>query len=119
MGIRKDQLDSFYAGMKALKSTQPDQIEGFHSLLKASTKNGALDYQTKELISVAIACYSRCEYCIAYHVHCALKAGIESEKILEAGMVAVLFGGGPAMAYISTVLNDCVKEFIDMDNVLR
>ena len=115
MGLRTRQLNQFYDGMKELKKTLPDQIDGFNTLLKAELNNGCLDLKTKELISVAIACHARCEYCIVYHVYAAIKAGAGAEEILEAGMVSVVFGGGPAMSYVATILQDCIKEFSECE----
>lgn len=71
----------------------------------------SVDVKTKELISVAIAAYNRCEYCIVYHVYKAFEAGATKEEILDAAMVAVAFGGGPSMVYTSTLLKDSIKEF--------
>ncbi len=111
MGKRKKQLNEFYTGMKKVNEVYPDQIAGFNGLLKSSVKDGALNHKTKELISVAVSCYSKCEYCIAYHVYSSFKAGANAKEIMEAGMTAVLFGGGPAMAYSATALRECVDEF--------
>lgn len=80
-------------------------------LLGASYEPGAIDLKTKELISVAIGCYNRCEYCIVYHSYKALEAGATPEEIREAAMVSVAFGGGPSMAYSVTLLADCINEF--------
>ncbi|EKN41076.1 4-carboxymuconolactone decarboxylase, partial [Clostridium botulinum CFSAN001627] len=49
-------------------------------------------------------------YCISAHVKNALAAGLTREQIIEAGTVAMAFGGGPAMAYSSTVLIDALNE---------
>lgn len=94
-----------------MSSGNPEQMAGFNALLKSSIKNGALDYKIKELICVAISCYARCDYCIAYHVHSAFKASANAQEIMEAGMVSVLFGGGPSMAYTVTSLKECIEEF--------
>ena len=111
MGLRRKQLDDFYNGMKKINKTIPDQLLGFNTLLNTSTQETTLDLKTKELICVAIACYTRCEYCIAYHVHVALKVGAKPEEILDSAMTSVLFGGGPTISYISTVLLECIEEF--------
>ena len=113
MGLRREQLNDFYSGMKKMNKIIPDQLSGFNTLLKTSMQKTSLDLKTKELISVAVACYSRCEYCIAYHVHRAFKAGARKEEILDAAMVAVLFGGGPTISYISTAILECIEEFKD------
>lgn len=80
-------------------------------LLGAAYEPKHLDLKTKELMSVAIGCYNRCEYCIVYHSYKALEAGASKEEILEAAMVSVAFGGGPSMAYTVTLLQECIDEF--------
>ena len=65
----------------------------------ASLKSGALETKTKELIALGIAITARCEGCIAYHVHDAMKAGANKEEIIETVSVAILMGGGPSVVY--------------------
>lgn len=113
MGKRREQLNEFYRGMKELNKTNPDQINGFNVLLNSELKDGILNVKTKELISVSIACFTRCEYCIVYHVYKAIKCGASAEEIQEAAFVSVVFGGGPSIAYIATVLRECLVEFED------
>lgn len=108
---RKEQLDSFLGGLQSVGKEAPDAVNAFMGLLKASYAPGTVDVKTKELISVAIACYNRCEYCIVYHVSEALKAGASREEIIESAMVSVAFGGGPSMAYSVTVLKETLDEF--------
>ncbi|MCM8806333.1 MAG: carboxymuconolactone decarboxylase family protein, partial [Candidatus Omnitrophica bacterium] len=65
-----------------------------------------------ELIAVGIAVTIRCSYCIGIHVEKAFKAGATEEEILEAGMVSVLMGGGPAYTYLTDLVEaiKMVKE---------
>lgn len=107
----REMFNAFTGGLKNLAKTNGDQVRGFMNLLNVCYKPGALDVKTKELISVAIAVYSRCEYCIAFHVHKALEAGANREEMVEAAMVAVAFGGGPSMAYSVSLLIDSINEF--------
>lgn len=112
MGKRRDQLNAFYAGMKETNKRLPAQMKGFNMLHASLINNeGVLDKKAKELMSVAIACYARCENCIVTHVYQALKCNATEEEILEAGMVAVLFGGGPTIGFVATVLSESVSEF--------
>lgn len=104
-------LNGFVGGLEGLAGTNPDNVEAFMGLLGASYEPNAMDLKAKELISVAIGCFSRCEYCIVYHCYKAFEAGATKEEILEAAMVAVAFGGGPAMAYTVTLLKECIDEF--------
>ncbi len=107
----REMLNSFVGGLGTLGETNGQAVEAFMGLLGAAYEPKAVDVKTKELISIGIACYNRCEYCIVYHAYKAFEAGATKEEILEASMVAVAFGGGPAMAYTVTLLQACIKEF--------
>lgn len=104
-------LNSFKEGIGAISETNKESVEAFMALLNTGYKEGALTTKTKELISVAIGVYNRCEYCIVCHTYAALELGATREEIMEAAMVAVGFGGGPSMAYSATLLKDCIDEF--------
>lgn len=104
-------LNDFVGGLGALGETNGEMVGAFMGLLGAAYAPSALDVKSKELISVAIGCYNRCDYCIVYHSYKAFEAGATKEEILEAAMVSVAFGGGPSMAYSVTLLADCIKEF--------
>jgi AhpD family alkylhydroperoxidase len=82
----------------------PGPLGGFANLHKAATASGLLDAKIKELIALAIAVAMRCESCIAYHVHDALKAGANHAEVLETLGVAVMMGGGPATMYACDAL---------------
>ena len=85
--------------MKELGTKIPDTMKGFNDLHKASTADGVLPSKTKELIALGIAITVRCDGCIAFHVHDALKAGATSQEVIETIGVAILMGGGPALVY--------------------
>lgn len=107
----RELLNDFMNGLAETGNTNGEQVNAFMALLGASYKPMAMDLKTKELISVAIGVYSRCEYCIAFHVFKALEAGASREEIMEAAMVAVAFGGGPSMAYCVTLAREAIAEF--------
>jgi AhpD family alkylhydroperoxidase len=98
-------------GLQEVAKTNRDQVNSFMGLLGSAYKAGTVDVKTKELISVGISAYNRCEYCIVFHVYKALEAGATREEIMEAAMVAVAFGGGPSMAYTVSLLKDSIDEF--------
>lgn len=77
----------------------PGPIGDFARLHRDATAAGALPAKFKELAALGIAVAIRCENCIAYHVHDALKAGASRAEILEVLGVAVMMGGGPATMY--------------------
>ena len=85
--------------MEKLGVAIPEVMQGFGALHQASLKSGALDGKTKELIALGIAITVRCDGCICYHVHDAMKAGASNEEIAETISVAILMGGGPSVVY--------------------
>lgn len=107
----RQMLQDFSGGLEALANTNGAQVEAFMNLLGAAYEPDALDLKTKELISIGVAIYNRCEYCIVFHTYNALQAGATRKEIIEAAMVAVAFGGGPSMAYSVTLLKDSIDEF--------
>ncbi len=96
--------------MGKLGKVIPVAMTGFSQLHKASIADGVLDSKTKELIALGIAITVRCDGCIAFHVHDALKAGATKEEISETIGVAVLMGGGPSVVYGCEAL-EAVEQF--------
>ena len=107
----RQMLNDFKNGLSSLGETNGENVNAFMNLLGTNYAEGAISTKTKELISIGIATYNRCEYCIVFHSYKALEAGATREEILEAAMVSVAFGGGPTMAYTVTLLKDCIDEF--------
>lgn len=85
--------------MEELGTKIPNTMKAFGDLHAASTEPGALCSKIKELIALGIAITVRCDGCIAFHVHDAVKAGASSEEVMETIGVAVTMGGGPAVVY--------------------
>lgn len=85
--------------MGKLGKETPGTMQAFGQLHAESAAEGALSGKVKELMSLAIAVTVRCDGCIAFHVHDALKAGATKPEVAEAIGVAILMGGGPAVMY--------------------
>ena len=77
----------------------PGPVGGFARLHKEAIAAGQLGAKFKELIALGIAVALRCEDCVAYHVHDALKVGATRAEIVETLGVAMMMGGGPAAMY--------------------
>ena len=108
----RDILNDFMNGVNTISKDEGMTVQAFMSLQNAAFEASALDVKTKELISVGIAAYNRCKYCIVVHVYNAYQAGATRQEILDAAMVAAGgFGAGPSMAYSSTYLLAAVTEF--------
>lgn len=106
----RDHMEKFNQTTPKMAECIPDVMKAFGQLHQASAAEGALSTKHKELISVAIAVVIRCEPCIAFHVHDALKAGATRQEIAEAIGVAIGMGGGPAVAYGAAAMR-AVDEF--------
>ena len=100
--------------MSELETKLPETMKGFNDLHKASVSDGILPAQTKELIALGIAITVRCDGCIAFHVHDALKAGASSEEIMETISVAILMGGGPALVYGCEAM-EALEQFVVLE----
>jgi AhpD family alkylhydroperoxidase len=85
-------------------------MAAFGQLHKAAVNEAALSLKVKELIALAIAVSARCEGCIAFHTHDALRAGASRPEILEALGVAILMGGGPSAMYACEAL-EALEQF--------
>ncbi len=96
--------------MNKLGKEIPGPMSGFAQLHQRAVAKGALSTKTKELIALAIAITVRCDGCISFHVHNALKAGAIREEIVETIGVALFMGGGPSAVYGSEAL-EALEQF--------
>lgn len=94
-----EHLNTLQRLMGELSQEVPATMEGFSELHTSSIAAGALSAKMKELIALGIAITVRCDGCISFHVHDALKAGAVRAEILETIGVAILMGGGPSVVY--------------------
>lgn len=74
-------------------------MSAFTRLNSEALSPGTLDAKTKQLIALGIGIAARCEGCIAYHVHDAIRAGASRQDILETIGVSIMMGGGPAVVF--------------------
>ncbi len=95
--------------MGELGTEIPNTLQAFQGLHKAAVAPNALSTKHKELVALGIAIAVRCDGCIAYHIHDALKAGATREEIVETLGVAVLMGGGPAVVYACEAMEALVQ----------
>ncbi|MHB1709263.1 MAG: carboxymuconolactone decarboxylase family protein [Thermoplasmataceae archaeon] len=105
-----DKLQEIQNLMKYLGSEVPENMNAFGSFIQSVQKDGKLSLKVKELISIALSVSSQCEWCIPYHTRMALQNGATEDEILEAGMVAVLMYGSPALMHMIP-LKKAIDEF--------
>ena len=110
----KNDYPALYEHLQQLSAKLARDLRGpmsaFARLNGATTAPGALDAKTKQLIALGIGITSRCEGCIAYHVHDAVRAGATRQEILETLGISILMGGGPAVVYASEAL-EALEQF--------
>jgi AhpD family alkylhydroperoxidase len=93
-----DQSD--FALIPALKQLAPREIDAFFRFDHAAFRaDGAIPPKIRELIAVAVALTTQCEYCIDVHTNRAIGAGASREELAEAAVVAAAVRAGGALAH--------------------
>jgi AhpD family alkylhydroperoxidase len=85
--------------MKRVSKELAGPVSAFAQLRRESLADGALSRKHKELIALGVAIAARCDACIAYHVHDAMRAGATRQEVVETIGVAMMMDGGPATMY--------------------
>lgn len=111
MNKTREKLKDINSLMEKLKEDYPSEINSFIRFMNKAETGKALSMREKELINVGLAVAAQCEWCIAIHVKHAAEAGASRDELIEAGFMAVIMHGGPALMYIIPLL-DAVDEFI-------
>ncbi len=93
-------LEEIEALLEKLGKEHPKEISAFSRFLRETLDNKALTTREKELIALALGISAGCEWCIYLHTRKALEAGAKPEELMEAGLVAVLMAGGPALMHL-------------------
>ncbi|RLF77886.1 carboxymuconolactone decarboxylase family protein [Palaeococcus sp. (in: euryarchaeotes)] len=83
-----------------LGKNHPKEMAAFSRFLREVVETKALTTREKELIALALGIAAGCEWCIYLHTQKALEAGAKKEELVEAGLVAVLMAGGPALMHL-------------------
>ncbi len=93
-----------------LRQEFPNETAGFLNFIKEAEGGAALALKDKELINTALSVGAQCEWCIAFHVRNAVRAGASRHEIIEAGFQAVIMHGGPAFMWMTPLMR-AVDEF--------
>ncbi|MEM0128668.1 MAG: carboxymuconolactone decarboxylase family protein [Thermoplasmata archaeon] len=118
MGHMTEKLDEFRSLIATLQKEYPEEVGGFLAFMKKAEGGPALSAKEKEIISVALAVAAQCEWCIAFHVSAAASLGATRHQLMEAGFVAVVMHGGPALTYLKP-LADAVNEMLPPEPASR
>jgi len=104
MGNTQTKLADISSLIAKLKTEYPNETNAFLSFMSKAEGGKALSLREKELINVGLAVGAQCEWCIAVHVKQAVAAGANRDEVMEAGFMAVVMHGGPALMYMMPLL---------------
>lgn len=86
--------------LRALRSQYNQKLSDADSFFKRfgeldteTYSEGVISKKNKELMGLAISVVTRCNECILYHLEGCLKAGADSEEIVESIKIGVIGGG--------------------------
>ena len=74
-------------------------MTAFGAFDAAVMADGALSKKTKELIAVAVALTTQCEYCLTIHSEHARNEGATEEELAEVTFVAAALRAGAAITH--------------------
>ena len=110
MSSIRDKIDEISDLIGKLQKDYPSETNAFLSFMAKAEAGKALPIREKELINVGLAVAAQCEWCIAIHVQHAISAGATRDEVIEAGFMAVIMHGGPALMYMTPLLQ-ALDEF--------
>jgi len=90
--------------LRKLRKDIPDTMQAFSALAQATTRDGALDKKTKELIALALGVAARCDGCIGFHAEALVRLGATRQEVEETLGMAVYMGGGPSLMYAADAI---------------
>jgi len=106
----RDKLHEIESLLSTLGKSHPNEVQAFMNFMGKAEAGPALSLKQKEIANVALSVAAQCEWCIAFHVKQAVHAGAKRDELIEAGFLAVLMHGGPAMMYMTPLLK-AIDEF--------
>lgn len=86
------------------KSLTPEINDAFHGWNGVTLKEGVLSQRLKELMAVASAATTGCEFCLDLHSKGAKRAGATETEVAEALMLAAAGKAGAAFAHAANAL---------------
>jgi AhpD family alkylhydroperoxidase len=97
-------MQSINVQLGTFRKAQPESMQAFGQLAKASMTEGELGAKAKELIALAIGVTQRCSGCIGFHVKALVRLGCTRTELEEMLAVCVYMGGGPALMYAAETM---------------
>ena len=91
------------------RDLSPETHEAFQEFSRRVFADGALDKKTKQLIAVAVAHVTQCQFCIKGHTRAALRRGATERELMEAIWVAAEMRAGGAYAHSLVALETAAQ----------
>ncbi len=110
MTSMKDRWKEVAEVTRRLSEECPKETASYLNFMKEAESSDALPKKQRELINIALAIATQCEWCIAFHVRNAVRAGATKDEMIAAGFQAIVMRGGPAFMWM-TPLFAAVDEF--------
>ena len=95
---------------KQRRDLAPEVHDAFQEFSRQVFADGALDKKTKQLIAVAVAHVTQCQFCIKGHTRAALRRGATEQELMEAVWVAAEMRAGGAYAHSTLALSAMEQE---------
>jgi AhpD family alkylhydroperoxidase len=89
-----------------LEQASSDAWKKFQDFSSSVMKEGAISAKNKELIALAVALTTQCDYCLELHRQGAEKAGASQEEISETILIAGSLRAGAAITHGTQILAD-------------
>lgn len=99
-----DRLEQIETLLATLGKSHPKEVGAFMNFMSKAESGTGLTSRAKEVVNVALSVAAQCEWCVAFHVKNAIGAGATREELIEAGFLAVVMHGGPALMYMTPLL---------------
>ncbi|MHB1565997.1 MAG: carboxymuconolactone decarboxylase family protein [Acidiferrobacter sp.] len=103
MDSTHERLEQIHRLTAQLQAKYPAEMNAFLNFSGKAEAGLALSVRQKEITNVALSVAAQCDWCIALHVKNAVAAGATRDELMEAGFLAVLMHGGPALMYLITL----------------
>lgn len=104
-------LKELQAGLEDGKGHIGAQISAQQAAMDTFESAGVVDAKTKLLVAIGAIALTRCDNCAVLHLPKLVALGATKDEVMEAAAVGMSFGGGPSMAFISTVIAPAYDQF--------
>jgi AhpD family alkylhydroperoxidase len=97
--------------MKEMSRSAPKEFKAWLDLDRiVGRDDGTIPRKYRELIALAVACTTQCEFCLEVHAKAAKQAGCTAEEVAEAAFLAAALRAGGAATHGALALAKFQQE---------